>query len=293
MEKNTKESKLKKAVVSEEKKVSTKKTSTSSAKSKTSKKSTSTKKTTKKTASTKKASTKKTTTKTASTKKTSTKKNITPRTSTRRKTTTVKKLEDSPKMKIDLLEYYDLPYRYNQTVVKLLFQTPKTLFVYWDITDADRETYKKQYGENFFEKTKPVLIIYNETMNYTFEIDINDFANSWYFNISDANCKYIIELGRRPISSDITIPNNYLYITSSNKLDAPNDRVLFDNTTSKVIYKNAKTYQVSEKDFGSIRYMNNLKHIYSISEFYNKIYDKDIIDELENHYINNPSSGII
>ena len=37
-----------------------------------------------------------------------------------------------------LLEYYDLPYRYNETIVKILAQTPKKLFVYWDISDKDR-----------------------------------------------------------------------------------------------------------------------------------------------------------
>ena len=46
---------------------------------------------------------------------------------------------------INLLEYYDLPYRYNQTIVKILAQTPKTLFVYWDISDDDRKNYIKQY----------------------------------------------------------------------------------------------------------------------------------------------------
>ena len=70
--------------------------------------------------------------------------------------------------KINILEYYDLPYRYNQTVVKVLAQTPTTLFIYWDISDEDRNNFVKQYGENFFNDTKPVLIIHNKTMNYSF-----------------------------------------------------------------------------------------------------------------------------
>lgn len=129
-----------------------------------------------------------------------------------------------------VLEYYDLPYHYNQTVVKVLAQTPTTLFIYWDISDEDRENYKKQYGENFFEITKPVLIIYNDTMNYSFEIDINDFANCWYLNVNDSKCKYHIELGRRPIYSHVSIPsseNNYVPITSSNEMEAPNDHIPF------------------------------------------------------------------
>jgi len=58
-----------------------------------------------------------------------------------------------------IAEYYDLPYRYNQTIVKLLYQTPTTLFIYWDISDEDREKFKETYGEDFFEKTKPVLVV--------------------------------------------------------------------------------------------------------------------------------------
>ena len=62
---------------------------------------------------------------------------------------------------------------------------------------SDREKYIKQYGDNFFENTKPVLIIHNNTTNYSFEIEINDFANCWYFNINDEKCDYSVELGRR------------------------------------------------------------------------------------------------
>lgn len=285
MGKSTKENETKKTIRTKKEKVdelNTKKTTTSNEK----KKNVSTKSTKKETLTVskkKKNAVIKTTAKSSTTKKAT----------TRKRKTASKKLEDSPKMKLDILEYYDLPYRYDQTVVKLLFQTPKTLFVYWDITDEDRKNYQKQYGENFFEDTKPVLVIHNETMNYSFEIEINDFANSWYFNISDPNCKYVIELGRRPKNQNIYFPDNYLYITSSNKLDAPNDKVLFNDNGGKIVYKNAKTHQLSEKDFGSITFMNNLKHIHSISDLYHKIYQQDILDELENQSVKNPSSGII
>ena len=93
-------------------------------------------------------------------------------------------------------EFYDLPFRYNQTIIRILAQTPTTLFVYWEISDEDRTALKKQYGEYFFEITKPVLVVYNETLNYSFEIDIDDFANSWYLTVDDSNSKYKIELGR-------------------------------------------------------------------------------------------------
>ena len=155
-------------------------------------------------------------------------------------------------------EYYDLPYKYNKTVVKILAQTPTNLFVYWEISDEDRKKLKEQYGEYFFEITKPVLVIHNLTMNYSFEIDINDFANSWYFHVNDSSCEYQIELGRRPIpinynympqydvekSGPITpVQVPFVYISSSNELEAPNDHILFNNK-NKIYFRNVKTNQI-------------------------------------------------
>ena len=82
--------------------------------------------------------------------------------------TSTKKTTKKVKPLAEVVEYYDLPYRYNETIVKILYQTPDTLFVYWDIADSDRENYIKQYGENFFNITRPVLIVHNDTMNYSF-----------------------------------------------------------------------------------------------------------------------------
>ena len=155
-------------------------TKTKSAKTSTTKKTTNKKKTSKASIkhSTKKET--KSTTKKASKNSTTTKKSV-----------TKKIIKPTP------VEYYDLPYSYNQTVVKVLAQTPKTLFVYWEISEDDKEKFKEQYGENFFETTKPVLIIHNETLNYSFEVEINDFANSWYLHVNDSKADYKIELGRR------------------------------------------------------------------------------------------------
>ena len=142
---------------------------------------------TKKTKTAKKATAKKVVAKSAIAKKSkvTTKKSVT--TSTKKSTS--KKIVKQ-KQPAEIVEYYDLPYRYNETVVKILYQTPNTLFVYWDIADSDRENYINQYGENFFNITRPVLIIHNDTMKYSFEIPINDFANSWYLHINDSKCNY-------------------------------------------------------------------------------------------------------
>ena len=196
--------------------------------------------------------------------------------------------------KIEILEYYDLPYRYNQTVVKVLAQTPTTLFIYWDISDKDRENFIRQYGADFFNNTKPVLIIHNKTMNYSFEIEIDDFANSWYLHVNDSNCEYCVELGRRPKYNNsepqINIPNNYLYVSSSNEIDSPNDHVLFDKALKTVYFKDVKTNIVTAKDITSISFLRNMGRIYNLYDLYSDFTKNAWI----NHWqldLKNPSSS--
>lgn len=177
------------------------------------------------------------------------------------------------------LEYYDLPYKYNKTVVKLLAQNPNTLFVYWEISDDDRKHFIDKYGDNFFYITKPVLVIHNLTDKYSYEIDINDFANSWYIHVNDSNSQYIVELGRRPIEHTEKITEDYLYITSSNLIEAPNDHVLFFKENDEIYFKNIHTNEYTKKVIKPF-----LKNIYGI-------YEKLNLSKEINHFdFKNPSS---
>jgi len=209
----------------------------------------------------------------------------TKKTSTKKSTT---KKENS------IVEYYDLPYKYNKTMVKVLAQTPTTLFIYWEISDDDIENYKKEYGENFFETSKPVLIIHNNTLNYSFEVEINDFANSWYISIPDSRCEYSVTLARRfkeyvrhnldmPHKEDIDLA---IPVSSSNDLFMPNDHVLLDEIKPEVKYKNVKTNEESYKSITHILKDNNLVDFYDL---YKEIYQ---VSDVSNFFsLDNPSSG--
>ena len=193
----------------------------------------------------------------------------------RKKSTTSNKVATKADFKA---EYYDLPFMYNKTVVKVLAQTPKMLFIYWEISDEDRSKLIDSFGENFFNSTKPVLIVYNDTLNYSFEVTIDDFANSWYLHIDDANCEYHVELGRKPIShaqqynQPVYIPY-YIYITSSNEMVSPNNRILFDfNKTIK--FKNVKTGHIIEKDINQFKFITNYG-IFSIQDLYKYLYPNE------------------
>lgn len=226
-----------------------KKTVSKKANTKTTAKATSSKK---KTSSTKKAAT-------ASTKKTSAKKTPAKKSSTKKK---------------PIIEYYDLPNLYNQTIVKILAQTPTILFVYWDISAEDRINYINKYGEDFFNNTVPYLTVTNQTKNYSFEVEINDFANSWYIHIPDSDCKYDVVLFRKP--KDNTSNHETIFITSSNDLQTPNDHILFDSLGKTIFFKNIKNNQIESKDVSSLSFMKNVGRIYNIYDLYKEIYKNEL-----------------
>lgn len=266
----------------ENKRKTTKKPATTAKKS--TKKTTNTKASTTKKAETKKTSTaKKSSDKKSATKKSTTKKASTKKSTSSKKTTTRKKVATT-KAKPETVEYYDLPYRYNQTVVKVLAQTPSTLFIYWDISDTDRKTFEEQYGENFFETTRPVLIVRNDTLGYSFEVEINDFANSWYLHINDSKCDYKIELGRRPITKTEKINVDYIYVSSSNEIETPNDKVLFNKEQKMVYFRDIKTGIQTSKEVATASFIRNMGKIYDI-------FDIDINNNRT--ILSNPSSGSI
>lgn len=268
---------------------STKKTTTLSTKKKTATKSI----TSKKTNTTKSSVTKKVAKSTTST-------NVAKTSTTKKKTTTTKKVAKSTReksvsntKKVDdnvVAEYYDLPYRYNETIVRILYQTPNVLFVYWDISDEDRNKFIKEYGENFFYDTKPILKIFNLTKNYNFEIEINDFANSWYINVNDSNCDYKVELARKPIQFNTNINSDYIYVSSSNQIEFPNDHILLEELPSKVNFKNIKTNKIITKDIRTLRLIG-INKIYNVHDFYKKLYKNEILDEINNRKLINPSSS--
>lgn len=200
--------------------------------------------------------------KASTSKKISTSKNIS-------KNSTTKKIDTkcrNTNNKNTISEYYDLPQNYNKTIVKVLAQTPNILFIYWEISNEDIMNYKKQYGADFFQTTKPVLIVHNNTLNYSFEVDINDYANNWYLHVNNSNSNYEIELGRRAIVSSKNPEAIYIPIASSNKIQSPNDHILFNNSEKMVYFKNVKTNVEVTKNSAHITFIKNMGKVYDIFE---------------------------
>ena len=139
-------------------------------------------------------------------------------------------------------------------------------------------------------------------MNYSFEVDINDFANSWYLHIDDSDCEYKIELGRRPIPINYNyipeynieengpikpVENSYIYISSSNKIVSPNDKILF-NLRDKIYFRNVKTNEVTARDIKEFPSIFEKTKFVDIYKLYKDLFNDEI---LSNPSSGNPSSG--
>lgn len=209
-------------------------------------------------------------------------------------------------------EYYELPQSYNESTVRLIAQTPKRLFVYWDISTRQKEALLEAYGDTFFEDSYPILIVKSKSNDIQFEVTVNDFANSWYIDIPDDTQSYKVEYGRRlkkgfnnlvtqdqkkqapkniyttnifwnniidkkNLNENISFPasihtGDTLILKSSNELISPNGHI---NDTTSMKFIDIKTGSINNINSNDIK--ANINHIYD--ELNN------IKKELNNEYI--------
>lgn len=269
MPRKTKDEEVKKVTKTSSKKANTVEVEKKSTSIKKATKTATSKKTT--TAKKKSVTTKKTTAKEATAAKT------TRKTTTRKASTqTTRKRTTKETKPVITTEYYDLPVVYNRTIVKILAQTPSSLFVCWEISEEDKKKLQEQHGEAFFQNTKPYLVITNETMNYSFETEINDYANSWYIHIHDSSCKYGVQLIRKSINHNTDNSHSVINIISSNEIATPNDHILFDKLGKTVFFRDVKSNREVGKDISSLSFISNIGRVYNIYDLYKEIYRNEL-----------------
>lgn len=94
--------------------------------------------------------------------------------------------------------------------------------------------------------------------------------------MNDSKADYKIELGRRYFdNSNNNISNNYVYVTSSNEIESPNDHILFDKSQNMFYFRNVKTNVETKKDVSSLSFIKNMGKIYNIYDLYKKIYKEE------------------
>lgn len=124
---------------------------------------------------------------------------------------------------------YNLPAGYNDNYIILLAKDPHWLFAYWEVSDEKKNSFIREFGHEFLERSVPVLKITNVSKDTNFFVRINDFSNNWYINVDDPDSMYVAELGRR-VSDHffISLANSNYVITPGNSV-SPNTAAYFIN----------------------------------------------------------------
>lgn len=135
-------------------------------------------------------------------------------------------------------EYYDLPTKYNETVVRLLVQSPTRMYVYWEVSENSIKNFNNNISD--YNTCIPILKITNTTMGYSYEMEIDPFATSYYIEVKDANCNYKVELGRRS-------KGKFISIYESNQVKIPRSVPVNDKYSEEIIYRNCIRMETVDK----------------------------------------------
>lgn len=119
----------------------------------------------------------------------------------------------------------DLPQKYGKDEIVLLVKDPYWLYAYWELSDAKKEELKKRFGLSAWEKSHPLLRVYDLTNNpYDFlhapffEIAITEMADNWYIHTGRPCSTFCVDLGR-------WFPEyGFITIARSNIVTTPADR---------------------------------------------------------------------
>jgi len=97
----------------------------------------------------------------------------------------------------------DIPEAYNETYLRAIPRDPQWMFVFWELSEQTRNDLRIKMGAEGHASAKRVLRLIDVTDNSYdgnnpqryIDIEINEFANSWYIQVPESNRNYLIELG--------------------------------------------------------------------------------------------------
>ena len=127
-------------------------------------------------------------------------------------------------------EYYELPKSYDQTIIRLLVQSPTRMFVYWEVSQDTIRNFNSKFHN--YDDCVVVLKVTNLTHNYSYQIPVNPFANNYYIEVEDSGCNYQVELGRISKKGFVNLyTSNVAMVPSSLPVQAgyDSDGILFAN----------------------------------------------------------------
>lgn len=99
-------------------------------------------------------------------------------------------------------------------MVHLLLKDPHWIYAYWSWGVDTAKTFQLHYGSGSWEKSTPVLRYQEVETDTSFDIFINDYARSWYFQPRYPNTTAKVFLGR-------ILDGQFIQMANSNLLPIP------------------------------------------------------------------------
>lgn len=141
-------------------------------------------------------------------------------------------------------EPYHLPDQYEENRITLMARDPNWLYVYWEVPDERKNAFIQDFGQALWDRSVPAIKVTHVSKNESFFVRINEFSNSWYIHVPNANSVYLVEIGRK-VSERFFIP-----LGSSNPTVTPGDNVSTNTTAYFVHYSDLK---LGKFDFDSLK----------------------------------------
>ncbi|MDD5561094.1 MAG: DUF4912 domain-containing protein [Candidatus Omnitrophica bacterium] len=118
----------------------------------------------------------------------------------------------------------ELPSSYDQDRIILQVRDPRWLHTYWELRGQTIEGLKNKLGDEFY-RAKKILRVYDVTnivfngsnANSFFDIQYNDFANSWYIDTAGPGRSWCVDLGL------MLADGRFITILRSNVVQTPLD----------------------------------------------------------------------
>lgn len=141
-------------------------------------------------------------------------------------------------------ENFIIKANYNETMLKIIIAEVNWLLAYWSISKEYNDKFTEKYGEDFFKKTKEILIVKNLSNNTEESIEIKEPTNNYYIKFNYSDSIYQVELLRVGKENN----EDYGYKIESNKIHSPNIKILIDDySKDKIKFKNVKKGEECKK----------------------------------------------
>lgn len=113
---------------------------------------------------------------------------------------------------------WTLPGAYGVDRLVLLPKDPHMLFAYWEITPTLESSLRGQYADSW-ETGTLVLRIHDADSGGSRDLEIDGYADNWYFQVEHADRTYYVQMGR-------SLPDGrFVPILTSNTVRTPRDSI--------------------------------------------------------------------